>query len=96
MSEILATGFGFGPPKVFYKIFELTERQSLNGATKDRLSRCALSIHRYSQTLGHGRGLEDSSAALPHLRQPAEIYLRGYLASGFSFSVIVKHFSNRE
>jgi hypothetical protein len=77
MSVALASEFDCVPPTVIYNAFAWSERQSLDRKFKDRKDLRAPSIHWYSQTLGHGRGLEDLFAALPHVTHEAEIHLRG-------------------
>jgi hypothetical protein len=62
----------------------------MDGLSKDRRDRRLPSIHWFSQTLGHGRGLEDLFAALPLLTHEVEIHLRGKAVSGFE-SWLVHH-----
>jgi glycosyltransferase involved in cell wall biosynthesis len=83
MSEALAKEFGCPQPTVIYNAFPWSDRESIDGLYKDRKDRRLPSIHWFSQTLGHGRGLEDLIAALPLLKREAEIHLRGKPASGF-------------
>ena len=70
-------------PTVVYNAFPWSDRESIDGLFKDRRDRRLPSIHWFSQTLGHGRGLEDLIAALPLLKHEAEIHLRGKPVSGF-------------
>jgi glycosyltransferase involved in cell wall biosynthesis len=83
MSEALAREFGCPQPTVIYNAFPWSDRESIDGLFKDRRDRRLPSIHWFSQTLGHGRGLEDLIAALPLLKSEAEIHLRGKPVSGF-------------
>jgi hypothetical protein len=83
MSKALAGEFGCRPPAVIYNAFPWADRQTLDGKIKDRLDRTVPSLHWYSQTLGHGRGMEDLFAALPHVQYPVEIHLRGQPVSNF-------------
>jgi glycosyltransferase involved in cell wall biosynthesis len=83
MSEALAKEYDCHPPTVIYNAFPWADRQKLDGLFKDRKNRSVPTIHWYSQTLGHGRGLEDLFAALPHVQYPLEIHLRGKPVSGF-------------
>lgn len=83
MSAALVTEYGCHPPAVLYNAFEWAERRFLDGKFKDRINLDVPSIHWYSQTLGHGRGLEDLFAALPHVKYKAEIHLRGRPEPGF-------------
>jgi glycosyltransferase involved in cell wall biosynthesis len=83
MSEALAREFGCHQPTVIYNAFPWSDRASIDGLSKDRRDRQLPSIHWFSQTLGHGRGLEDLLAALPLLKHDAEIHLRGKPVSGF-------------
>jgi glycosyltransferase involved in cell wall biosynthesis len=84
MSAALASEFGCPQPTVVYNAFPWSDRESVDGLSKDRKDRSLPSIHWFSQTLGHGRGLEDLIAALPLLNHEAEIHLRGEPVSGFS------------
>jgi glycosyltransferase involved in cell wall biosynthesis len=83
MSAALAGEFGCPQPTVVYNAFPWSDRESVDGLSKDRKDRSLPSIHWFSQTLGHGRGLEDLIAALPLLNHEAEIHLRGKPVSGF-------------
>jgi len=83
MSEAVAHEYQCAPPVVIYNAFHWSERQLLDGSLKDRKNQKLPSIHWFSQTLGPGRGLEDLFAALPLLRNLAEIHLRGRPAAGF-------------
>jgi len=83
MSDALMNEFGCPKPTVIYNAFPWSDRKQLDGIFKDRQDRRLASIHWFSQTLGHDRGLEDLLAALPLLKHEAEIHLRGKPASGF-------------
>jgi glycosyltransferase involved in cell wall biosynthesis len=83
MSKALAKEYGCRPPVVIYNAFPWADRQKLDGQFKDRRDLRVPSLHWYSQTLGHGRGLEELFAALPHVTHPMEIHLRGQAVSGF-------------
>ena len=90
MSKALAAEFGCPLPTVLYNSFPWSDRESMDGLSKDRRDRRLPSIHWFSQTLGHGRGLEDLFAALPLLTHEVEIHLRGKAVSGFE-SWLVHH-----
>jgi glycosyltransferase involved in cell wall biosynthesis len=83
MSEALASEFGCPKPTVLYNAFPWSDRKHLDSVFLDRQDRRLPSIHWFSQTLGHDRGLEDLIAALPLLKHEAEIHLRGKPARGF-------------
>lgn len=83
MREALSSTYGCLPPVVIYNAFRRSDRKALDGIFKDRRDRRIPSIHWCSQTIGHGRGLEDLIAALPHLVHQAEIHLRGNPVVGF-------------
>jgi len=83
MSNALSKEFGCQPPAVVYNAFPWSDRAQLDGQAKDRQNRVLPSIHWFSQTLGPGRGLEDLIAALPLLKHPAELHLRGNPTTGF-------------
>jgi glycosyltransferase involved in cell wall biosynthesis len=83
MSTAMMKEFGCSPPAVIYNAFPWSDRKKLDGEIKNRKNGKIPSIHWYSQTLGHGRGLEDLFAALPYLSCDAEIHLRGEPAGGF-------------
>ncbi|NQT12527.1 MAG: glycosyltransferase [Planctomycetes bacterium] len=84
MSQALAREYGCRLPTVIFNAFAWKDRKSLDGRMKDRKRGQAASIHWYSQTLGHGRGLEDLLGALSFIRYEAEIHLRGRPVAGFS------------
>ncbi len=83
MSDALAQKYECHAPAVIYNAFPWTERQSIDGAFKDRALSCLPTIHWFSQTIGEGRGLEDLFAALAYLKTNVEIHLRGAPAAGF-------------
>lgn len=83
MSEALAREYGCRPPVVVYNAFPWGDRARLDGRRVDRRDPDMPSIHWVSQTLGHGRGLEDLLAALPLLKRPAQVHLRGRPVAGF-------------
>jgi glycosyltransferase involved in cell wall biosynthesis len=83
MGEALAREFGCPPPTVIYNAFPWSDRESIDGLFKDKRKPSVPSIHWFSQTLGHGRGLDDLIAALSLLKLEAEVHLRGKPASGF-------------
>jgi glycosyltransferase involved in cell wall biosynthesis len=83
MSEALAREFECSQPTVIYNAFPWSDRESIDGLFKDRRERRLPSIHWFSQTLGHGRGLEDLIEALSFVRHEAEIHLRGKPVRGF-------------
>lgn len=84
MSQALASEFGCPQPTVVYNAFPWSDRKYIDGLPKDRRDGALPSIHWFSQTLGQGRGLEDLIAALPLLKQPAEIHLRGNPATSLN------------
>jgi glycosyltransferase involved in cell wall biosynthesis len=83
MGEALAAEYAVDPPVVIYNAFAWSERETIDGETRDRCDRKIPSVHWYSQTLGKGRGVEDLISALPHLQHKCEIHLRGRPAAGF-------------
>jgi glycosyltransferase involved in cell wall biosynthesis len=83
MSRRLSCEYDSPHPTTIYNAFSWSERFCIDGLTKDRKTNVVPSVHWFSQTIGPGRGLEDLFAALPHLRHPAEIHLRGNLATDF-------------
>jgi glycosyltransferase involved in cell wall biosynthesis len=83
MSHAIATEFRCSPPAVIYNAFAWSERRMLDRQIKDRRNLRLPSVHWYSQTLGHTRGLEDLFASLPYLTHDVEIHLRGRPVVGF-------------
>lgn len=84
MRDALVATYGCPPPHVIYNAFPWTERVVLDGPAPDRAERAHPSIHWFSQTIGAGRGLEDLLAALPLLKYPAHVHLRGNPVAGFA------------
>jgi glycosyltransferase involved in cell wall biosynthesis len=83
MSGALADAYGCAPLTVVYNAFEWSERRALDGSVKDRRNKDIPSIHWFSTTLGHGRGLDKLLAAIPLLKYDVEIHLRGKPSVGF-------------
>jgi glycosyltransferase involved in cell wall biosynthesis len=84
LSAALALEYECRLPAVIYNAFPWSDRQHIDGLSKDRGDRRSPSIHWYSQTVGPGRGLEDLLAALPYLKNEAEVHLRGTPVAGFA------------
>ena len=83
MSEALARAYRCPPPAVVYNAFPWSDRNSLDGAAKDRKGSPIPSVHWFSQTMGPGRGLEDLLSALQFVKYDIEIHLRGTPVSAF-------------
>ena len=83
MSEVLREEYGCAAPLTVYNVNRWCGRDTIDGLSRDRMSRNRPSIHWFSQTLGCGRGLEDLLAALPLVNYDAEVHLRGHPADGF-------------
>jgi len=77
MSEALVREFGCRGPAVVYNAFPWSDRESIDGRSKDRLDHNLPSIHWFSQTIGCDRGLDDLLTALPLLKHKAQVHLRG-------------------
>lgn len=84
MSEAVADEFRCPVPHVVYNAFPLRDRAAIDGLVRDRRDTTMPSLHWYSQTLGHGRGLEELFAALPAVTRPLQIHLRGHATPDFS------------
>jgi glycosyltransferase involved in cell wall biosynthesis len=82
MGAALSKEYKCRPPTVIYNAFPWADRKTLDGKIKNRKDLSIPSIHWYSQTLGAGRGLEDLFAALPQVKRPMEVHLRGHLPVG--------------
>lgn len=83
MSRALARAYGCPPPLVLYNAFPRASARRTIGMPADRTDCTRPSIHWFSQTLGAGRGLETLLAALPLLRTPVEVHLRGRMTAGY-------------
>ena len=83
MSRALAETYDCPPPVPVYNAFDWAERAALDGRREDRREGDRPTIHWFSQTVGPGRGLEDLFAALPHLKYPVDVHLRGTPVRGF-------------
>ena len=77
MAHALAQNYSIAPPAVVYNSFPSAEYSRIDGLHKDRSDPAILSVHWFSQHLGPDRGLELLFAALPLLKNPVQIYLRG-------------------
>ena len=77
MTQALVAEYGCPPPLVIYNAFPWSDRDLLDQLRKDRGTSTTPSIHWFSQTLGPGRGLEELLQALPLMRLPVEVHLRG-------------------
>lgn len=77
MAGALVREYGGTPAEVVYNAFPWADRQSLDGAIKDRVYPTRPSLHWVSQTVGLGRGLEVLCAALHDVPVPVDVHLRG-------------------
>jgi glycosyltransferase involved in cell wall biosynthesis len=77
LAEALAKAYQAPKPTVIYNAFPWVERSQIDHQKRDRHNLNLPSLHWFSQTIGPGRGLETLFEALPHLRIPVEIHLRG-------------------
>jgi glycosyltransferase involved in cell wall biosynthesis len=77
MAEAMAIAYHAPSPTVIYNAFPWADRAELDGQIKDRRNLKLPSLHWFSQTIGPGRGVETLLQALPHLKTPAEVHLRG-------------------
>ena len=77
MSQALADAYFLSPPTVVYNAQPWAERLTLDRQRIDRQEADIPSLHWFSQTIGPDRGLEMLFAALPLLKKPAQLYLRG-------------------
>jgi glycosyltransferase involved in cell wall biosynthesis len=76
LANDLARAYGVPTPAVIYNTFADAPG---DGRAIDRPTPDPPTLHWFSQTIGPGRGLETLFAALPHLKNPCEIHLRGNL-----------------
>ncbi|HEY9851388.1 MAG TPA: glycosyltransferase [Leptolyngbyaceae cyanobacterium] len=77
MAEGLAKAYQVIKPRVIYNVFPWSERQHIDRQKRDRRNLNLPSLHWFSHTIGIGRGLETLFQALPYLKIPIEIHLRG-------------------
>lgn len=77
LAKALAEAYSAPKPTVIYNAFPWAERQQIDTQKRDRRNLDLPSLHWFSQTIGPGRGLETLFQALPHLKTPVEIHLRG-------------------
>jgi glycosyltransferase involved in cell wall biosynthesis len=92
LASALAQTYQVCKPTVIYNTFPWAERTQINtekpnGTStrilRDRQNPNLPSLHWFSQTIGPGRGLEILFQALPHLKTPVEIHLRGNYPESF-------------
>ncbi|RUT07179.1 hypothetical protein DSM106972_024400 [Dulcicalothrix desertica PCC 7102] len=77
LAQALAQAYQAALPTVVYNVFPIHERLQIDGKHKDRKNPKLPSLHWFSQTIGPGRGLDTLLLALPYLKIPVEIHLRG-------------------
>lgn len=77
LAEALAQAYQAPKPRVIYNVFPRAERSQMDQQQRDRRNFQYSSLYWFSQTIGPGRGLETLFQALPYLRMPVEIHLRG-------------------
>jgi glycosyltransferase involved in cell wall biosynthesis len=77
LAEALAKAYHARQPTVIYNVFPWSERLQIDQQKRDRQNLNLPSVHWFSQTIGPGRGLETLFEALPYIKIPLEIHLRG-------------------
>ncbi|MDF5717772.1 MAG: glycosyltransferase [Rhizonema sp. NSF051] len=77
MAEALIEAYQVPKPMTIYNSFPWAERSQIDHQKGDRYNLNLPSIHWFSQTIGPRRGLETLFQALPKLKTPVEIHLRG-------------------
>ena len=88
LAEALAASYDCPAPAVVYNSFSLRERDTIDGETHDRVDRSVPSLCWFSQVIGRGRGLETLIDALPGVRTPFEIHLRGKCTAEYRKSLV--------
>jgi len=73
--------YGVRPPITLLNVFPLTERESIDGKSRDRKDKSLPSLYWYSQTIGEDRGIEDAICALGLIGGKADLHLRGSVSS---------------
>ena len=77
MAEAMAEAYQAPKPTVIYNAFPWADRSQLDQQKRDRQNPNLPSLHWFSQTIGQKRGLETLLQALPYLKMPIEVHLRG-------------------
>lgn len=77
MARALGEFAAVEPPTCIYNVFPLAELNAPAPPASDRRNTRVPSIHWFSSRIEPGRGLRALFGALPHLRYPVEIHLRG-------------------
>jgi glycosyltransferase involved in cell wall biosynthesis len=76
IADYLVQCYGLSTPLVLYNVFPLSLADGLVPPAQRPASQ-TLRLHWFSQTIGHGRGLEDAFAAVALLETNVELHLRG-------------------
>jgi hypothetical protein len=79
MARALAEFGGVEPPTCVYNAYPLADLNAPAPPVEDRRRGKVPSLHWYSSTISAGRGLRTLFAALPLIRHPVEVHLRGDL-----------------
>ena len=77
MANAMADAYQAPKPTVIYNAFPWAERGQIERQKRDRQNLNTPSLHWFSQTIGQKRGLETLFQALPYLKIPIEVHLRG-------------------
>jgi len=83
MAQAMAEAYNAPPPAVVYNAFPWSDRESIDGTSRDRDGSGRVSLHWVSQTIGPGRGLETLCSALSRVRTPLQVHLRGQCRSDY-------------
>ena len=79
MARALGQAAGVEPPHCVYSVFPLADLHAPAPPVTDRRQGGTPSLHWFGSRIEPGRGLRALFGALPHLRYPVEVHLRGEL-----------------
>jgi glycosyltransferase involved in cell wall biosynthesis len=82
IADRLQGDYGIKPPVVLYNVFPLHLAEGM-APPSQRPASSVLRLHWFSQTIGHGRGIEEAIEACGILGEGVELHLRGNPSRGY-------------
>jgi glycosyltransferase involved in cell wall biosynthesis len=90
MSDALAEAYQCEAPAVVYNSFPWSDRDTIDGLSRDRVDTTVPSICWFSQVIGPRRGLESLMDALHMVNVPCEVHLRGSVSQSYKHEMLAR------
>lgn len=90
MAMVISDYYNSAKPNVIYNSFLASQREQIDGQYKDVLNHDTPSVYWFSQVISEGRGLELLFDALPLVKTPFQLHLRGSISENYRQDLMEK------